>query len=205
MTRDFLKTLGLDDANIDKILDENSRDIGKEKQKAEQYKTDLDATKQQLADREKDLEELKKTAGDADATRKQLEELQARYTAEAEAHKAEIAERDYSAAVDAAIGELKFSSKAARAAFVADLKASKLEMKDGKLEGFETYLKEARESDPGAFASEKTVPHFGRPAGGVSDRPKTAGEQMAESLGKSTAERTKAANDIISMYTNGGT
>lgn len=203
MTRDFLKNLGIDDANIDKILDENSRDIGKEKQRAEQHKADLDAIRKQLSDREQDLEELKKTAGDAETTKKQLEELQTKYTAEAEAHKAELAERDYAAAVAAAVGDLKFSSKGARAAFVADLKLKNLEIKDGKLEGFDRYLEEAKKADPDAFATEKVVPHFGRPTGSIGEKPKTTGEQMAEALGKESAAKAKSANDIISIYTGG--
>lgn len=203
MTRDFLKNLGIDDANIDKILDENSRDIGKEKQKAEQHKADLDTTRKQLEDREKDLEELKKTAGDAETTKKQLEELQAKYTKETEAHKAEIAERDYDAAVAGHVADLKFSSKGAKAAFVADLKTKKLEIKDGKLDGFDKYLEEAKKADPDAFAPEKPAPQFGRPASGGETKPKTAGEQMAEAIGKSYAAKAKASNDIISMYTGG--
>lgn len=34
MKRDFLEGLGLEKDVVDKILDENSRDIGREKQKA---------------------------------------------------------------------------------------------------------------------------------------------------------------------------
>ncbi len=203
MTREFLKGLGLDDASVEKILDENSRDIGKEKQKAEQHKTDLDAARQQLADREKDLEALKKTAGDAETTKKQLEDLQAKYTAESEAHMAEIAARDYDAAVAGHVADLNFSSKGAKAAFVAGLKEKKLELKDGKLDGFAQYLEEAKKADPESFAPEKPAPRFGRPAGGVPGTPKTTGEQMAEALGKSAADRAKCANDIISMYTGG--
>lgn len=180
MTRDFLKNLGIDDANIDKILDENSRDIGKEKQKAEQHKADLDTAKKQLADREKDMEELKKTAGDAEATKKQLEELQAKYTAESEAHKAEIAERDYDAAVAGHVADLKFSSKGAKAAFVADLKAEKLEIKDGKLYGFDKYLEEAKKADPEAFAPDKPAPQFGRPTGGSNGAPANTPSRAAQ-------------------------
>lgn len=205
MTREFLKNLVLDDANIDKILDENSRDIDKEKQKAEQHKADLDTIRKQLEDREKDLEKLKKTAGDAESIRKQLEELQGKYAAETEAYKAEIAARDYSAAVAAAVGDLKFSSKAAKTAFIADLTAQKLEIKNGKLEGFDKYLEEAKKADPDAFAPEKSRPHFAGPAGGVLFQAKSVGEKMAQEIGKSKAAREKSANDIISMYTNGGT
>lgn len=203
MKREFLEALGLDKENVDKIMAENGADIEREKAKTAATKADLDKAQTALADREKDLEELKKTAGDAEATKKQLEELQAKYTAETEAHKAEIAERDYDAAVSAHVADLKFSSKGAKAAFVADLKAKKLEIKDGKLDGFDKYLEEAKKADPEAFAPDKPAPHFGRPAGGGETKPKTAGEQLAEEIGKSSAAKAKASNDIISMYTGG--
>ena len=38
MKREFVEALNLDKDTVDKILDENSRDIGREKQKAEQIK-----------------------------------------------------------------------------------------------------------------------------------------------------------------------
>ena len=84
MKRDFLEGLGLDKDTVDKILDENSRDIGREKQKADQAKEDLNAARQQLADRDKDIEDLRKSSGDAESVRKQLEDLQGRYTKEPE-------------------------------------------------------------------------------------------------------------------------
>lgn len=203
MKREFLEAMGLDKENVDKIMAENGADIEREKAKTAAVKEDLEAARQQLSDREKDLEELKKTAGDAEVTKKQLEELQTKYTAESEAHKAEIAARDYDAAVAGHVAGLKFSSKGAKAAFVAGLKAKKLEVKDGKLDGFDKYLEDAKKADPEAFAPDKSAPHFGRPAGGGENMPKTAGEQLAEAIGKSSAAKAKASNDIISMYTGG--
>lgn len=203
MKREFLETMGLDKENVDRIMAENGADIEREKAKNATVKEDLEKAQSALSDREKDLEALKKTAGDAESTKKQLEELQEKYTKEAEAHKAEIAERDYDAAVASHVADLKFSSKGAKAAFVADLKAKKLEIKDGKLDGFDKYLEEAKKADPEAFAPDKPAPQFGRPAGGVGEKPKTAGEQLAEVIGKSSAAKAKASSDIISMYTGG--
>lgn len=203
MKREFLEAMGLDKENVDRIMAENGADIEREKAKTATVKEDLEKAQTALSDREKDLESLKKTAGDAESTKKQLEELQDKYTKETEAHKAEIAERDYDAAVSSHVADLKFSSKGAKAAFVADLKAKKLVIKDGKLDGFDKYLEEAKKDDPEAFAPDKPTPQFGRPAGGVGEKPKTAGEQLAEVIGKSSAAKAKASSDIISMYTGG--
>lgn len=167
MTREFLEALNLDKDTVDKILDENSRDIGREKQKAEQLKDDLEKVQEQLGQRDKDMENLKKSAADVEGIKKQLEELQSKYNTETEQYKAQIAERDYADAMSRMISDkgVKFSSKAAEKAFMADLKAKALTLKDGALDGFDTFLKEQKESDPAAFEAEKPAPTFVKPTG----------------------------------------
>ena len=167
MKRDFLEALGLDKETVDKVLDENSKDIGREKQKLDQVKADLSTAQEQLAQRDKDIEELKKSAGDVDGIKQQLADLQAKYTTETEQYQKQIADRDYSDAVNRAIADkgVKFSSKAAEKAFIADLTANRLTVKEGVLDGFETYLKAQQDSDPTAFQSDKPAPTFVTPVG----------------------------------------
>ena len=207
MKRDFLEGLGLEKEVIDKILDANSADIGKEKAKADTLKDDLATAQQTIADREKDLETLKKSAGDADGIQAQLDELKAKYDKETSEYQAQIAERDYSGAVARAIADkaIKFSSKAAERAFIADLKANRLEVKDGALVGFGEYLGKVKESDPDSFAPDKPKPSFAPPAGngGEQGKPLTIAEQLAKNLGAAAAQRDKAANEVISKYTGG--
>ena len=97
----------------------------------------------QLADRDKDIEDLRKSSGDAESVRKQLEDLQGRYTKETEDYKAQLASRDYADAMNRAITAkgVKFSSKAAEKAYLADLKEKHLELKDGELTGFDEWHK----------------------------------------------------------------
>ena len=167
MKRDFLEALGLDKETVDKVLDENSKDIGREKQKLDQVKADLSTAQEQLAQRDKDIEELKKSSGDVDGIKQQLADLQAKYTTETEQYQKQIADRDYSDAVNRAIADkgVKFSSKAAEKAFIADLTANRLTVKEGVLDGFETYLKAQQDSDPTAFQSDKPAPTFVKPVG----------------------------------------
>ena len=64
---------------------------------------------------------------------------------------------DY-AAENAAAG-LKFSSVSAKNAFLADLKAKGLTLQDdGKLLGFDDFVKEYKGADPDAFAPDKPAP-----------------------------------------------
>lgn len=72
---------------------------------------------------------------------------------EIEDYKSQLAERDYSDALRRAISDkgVTFSSKSAEKAFMADLKTTRFQVKDGALEGFDEYLEKAKSEDPGAF------------------------------------------------------
>lgn len=162
MTREFLKNLGLEDAAIDNILNENMADIGKEKAKTTTAKADLADAQGKLTAAQSELETLKKSNGDAAAVQKQLTELKAKYEKDTGDLRTQLADRDYSDAIARAItGKgLKFSSKSAERAFTAALKEQKLELKDGELSGLDDFIKAQREADPEAFAPDKAPPRF---------------------------------------------
>ena len=166
MKRDFLESLGLEKDVIDKILAENGADIEREKAKT----TQADA-QQRLADSTRELEDLKKTNGDVAAVQKKFDELQARYDTDTQSLRDQLTERDYADAISRAISEanggkgIKFSSKGARTAFEAALRAQKLELKDGALTGFDEFVKAQREADPDAFAPDKPAARFASPVG----------------------------------------
>lgn len=72
---------------------------------------------------------------------------------EIESYKSKIADYDYADLIRKTLSEkgVKFSSKAAEKAYLADLKAKHLEIKDGALEGFDEWHKAQVSSDPSAF------------------------------------------------------
>ena len=154
MKKEELLSIGLTEEQADKVFVMNGKDIEKHKKAAEDAKADKEALEQQVADRDKDIEELKKNSGDAAKIQEKLDELQGKYDKETEAYKAQLAQRDYLSAVDKAIADsgVKFSSKSAEKAFRAGIGDSKLELKDGALEGFNEYLEKAKSDDPSAFA-----------------------------------------------------
>lgn len=176
MTREFLKNLGLEDATIDKILDENMRDIGKEKGNTTTAQNELSTANEKLKTALADLETLKKSNGDVATVQKQLEELQKKYDDDTAALNAQLSDRDYSDAIARAISgkALKFSSKSAERAFTAALKEQKLELKDGELSGLDDFIKAQKEADPEAFAPDKAPPRFvaGGSGGGHGEPPK---------------------------------
>lgn len=209
MTREFLKNLGLEDAAIDSILNENMQDIGKEKAKTNAAKADLADAQGKLTAAQTELEGLKKANGDIAAVQQKLADLQAKYDKDTGDLKVQLADRDYSDAVTRAISgkALKFSSKSAERAFTAALKEKRLDLKDGELTGLDDFIKAQKEADPDAFAPDKAPPRIIGPMGGgggaPDTAPKTVAEQLAQHIGKASAESGKAANNIISMYTGG--
>ena len=72
---------------------------------------------------------------------------------EIEGYKSKIADYDYADVIRKTLAEkgVKFSSKAAEKAYLADLKAKHLEIKDGALEGFDEWHKAQVSADPSAF------------------------------------------------------
>lgn len=175
MTREFLKNLGLEDAAIDKILDENMSDIGKEKRKTDAAETkltaaetDLKTANEKLSTAQGELETLKKANGDIATVQKQLTDLQAKYDKDTGDLKGQLADRDYSDAITRAIAgkALKFSCKAAERDFISRVKEKKLELKDGELDGLDDFIKAQKEADPDAFAPDKAPPRIVGPMGG---------------------------------------
>lgn len=206
MTREFLKNLGLEDSAIDKILDENMADIGKEKAKTTTAQTELATVQGKLETAQADLEALQKSNGDAAAIQQQLSELQARYDTETKALQDKLADRDYTDAVIQAISGkgLKFSSKSAERAFTAALKEKHLELKDGELSGLDDFIKAQREADPDAFAPDKPAPRIvaGMGGGGHSAPPEPVPANVAQArdMGAARAASSKTTSDVLSHY-----
>lgn len=117
-----------------------------------------------------------------------LKELQGKYDKETEAYRAQLAQRDYQTAIDKAIADsgVKFSSKSAEKAFRAGIGDSKLEMKDGALDGFDKYLEKAKSEDPSAFVkSGARVDTQGSLEGGQhEDKPTTLASALHEKYDK---------------------
>lgn len=97
MKRKFLEDLGLEKEQIDKILDENSQDIGKAKGELEEVQnklktaeTEVETLKGQVKDRDGQLETLKNSSGDIESLKSQIEKLQADNKTKDEEHAAEI-------------------------------------------------------------------------------------------------------------------
>lgn len=209
MKTEELLALGLTEEQAAKVFSMNGQDVEREKAKTTAAKADLADAQGKLTAAQTELDGLKKAGGDIAAVQKQLADLQDKYDKDTGDLKGQLADRDYSDAIARAISgkALKFSSKSAERAFTAALKEKKLELKDGELTGLDDFIKAQKEADPDAFAPDKAPPRIVGPMGGgggaPDTAPKTVAEQLAQHIGKASAESGKAANNIISMYTGG--
>lgn len=164
MKREFLKELGLPDDQIEKIMAENGKDIAAEVAKAKDSTAAAEDLKKQIAERDKDLAELKKAANDNEDSAKKIADLQTKYKADTEALIQQLADQKRDAAIDAAIAAAKGrNSKAIKAL----LDPTKLKLKDdGTVEGLD--LEALKKSDAYLFELESTKDEGGNPGAGSS-------------------------------------
>jgi Phage minor structural protein GP20 len=159
MKREFLKGLNLDDAMIDKILDEHSRHIGAEKAKTESAvaaKTDLES---QLSQRDKDLSDLKKAAEGNETLTQQLTALQESFKTEKTAYEERI--------LDAAI-KLALAGKVHDAGIVGSLiDKSKIELDEqGNVKkGLDTQIDSLKTDKAFLFVGESQQGGTAKPTG----------------------------------------
>lgn len=157
MKRKFLEDMGLEKEQVDKILDENSQDIGKAKGDSEKIQKDLDAAnaeveslKGQISDRDKQLETLKNSTGDVEGMKQQIAKLQADNKAKDDAHAAEIKQLKIDAAIDSALTGAKAKNNTAVKALLNDLDKAEL-ADDGTIKGLAEQIEALQKSDAYLF------------------------------------------------------
>lgn len=162
MKRKFLEDMGLSKEQVDKILDENSQDIGKAKSDLEKVQGDLATANQEIAtlksqvsDRDGQLETLKKSTGDVEAMKQQIEALQADNKAKDESHAAEIKQLKIDAAVTAALTGAKAKNAVAVKALLKDLDKAELG-EDGTIKGLAEQIEALQKSDAYLFDTTTT-------------------------------------------------
>lgn len=168
MKTEDLKALGLNDEQVQRVFAMNGTELNDLKQQVATLTAERDTARTNLG------EANKKLAGyDPDwKTKADQAEQNA---------KAQVAELQQDFAAQTAAAGVSFSSESAKKAFLADLKAKKLPLQEGKLLGFEDYLANYKKTDPGAFAPEGGLPRMAAAASGKAAAP-TAHEQANAAL-----------------------
>lgn len=151
MKRKFLEDMGLSKEQIDSIMDENGKDVNAAKDGLEQTKAELTQAKQQVQERDQQIETLKSSAGDNEDLKQQIANLQEQNKQKDKDHKEEIKNLKLDAAIRSAIGD-----SAQDAELVAGLidKEKLLLSDDGKVTGLDEQVKSLKESKKFLFKEE---------------------------------------------------
>ena len=118
------------------------------------YDTDI---KQRDADIETLQTKLKDAGTDSDkleTLQNDLKTLQTTYDTAKSEYEKKLARQAYEFAVKEKVSELKFSSNSAKKAFIADALKEEMKIKDGELQGFDSFLESYKKSDADAFLKE---------------------------------------------------
>lgn len=142
---------------------------------------DVDSFKEQLAQRDSDLENLKKTATLSDEQKKELETLQSKYESEKQEWETKLAENARNAALEISVAKSGVIDPVALKAHIAE-KAKELEFKDGSIIGLDEYIKDRITNDL-SYLVPKEQKALGQEINKGAQTTKTEKEQVYESLG----------------------
>lgn len=155
MKREELATIGLNEDQATAVINLYSEALKGYVPKArlDEVIAERNGLKDQVAERDKQIDTLKSNAGDNQALKDQIAELQTQNTNAAKEYEANIAQLRLDNAVELAItGAKAKNSKAVRA--LLDLTKSKVG-EDGKVEGLDAQIKALQKSDAYLFADEQ--------------------------------------------------
>ena len=164
MKRAELEALGLTKEQIDEVMDKNGKDVEAAKGNLLTVTTERDNLKATVAERDKQLEGLKVSAGDAEKLKKQIEDLQAENKEKDKTHAEELRRLKIENAVTAAITAAKGkNAKAIRAL----LELEKAELaEDGTVKGLTEQMDKLRKAEDSKFLfdSERRILRGTKPA-----------------------------------------
>lgn len=174
MKRDFLKGLGLDDSIIDQIMDENGKDIQREKnavnkvnQDLEKYKAENEGLKTQLNEANTQIQSFKEM--DIDGIKASAEEWKTKYETDTKALNEKIAAKDYDYAIKDFMSNYKFIDDDVKETVINKFKAKEFKLEEGKFLGGEDFMKEYKENHKSLFISDEPqdpIPEIVKPTGG---------------------------------------
>lgn len=151
MNKEKLMELGLTEELASKVVKELDGNYVP-KARFNEVNSELKTAKDQVKDRDSQLETLKKSVGDSEELKKQIETLQNDNKAKDDAHAAEIKQIKIDAAVDKALADAKAKNPKAVKALL-DLAKAEL-ADDGTIKGLDAQIKGLTEAEDSKFLFE---------------------------------------------------
>lgn len=189
MKRDFLRNLGIEDKDlIDKILDENSADIGRAKGELDTYKEKITNLENDLKTKTTRIEELEKSNGDVATLQNRVTELET----DNEKLKGELDTKVTALQKTHAIENGVRDAKAKNVkAVMALLDLEKVTFTDGKLEGLSEQIEALTKNESYLFGDTHSAPAGTKPAnpdgkGGTPATGKTFADAIANAIQNQT-------------------
>lgn len=186
MKREWLKELGLEAEVIDKIMDENGKDVNKAKGETQTLKTENADLKQQLATANTTITELKASNTNNEALQAKVTE----YEQTIETMKADNQKKEFDLALENELIKLNVhSTKAARA----ELDMDKITYENGQFTGLKEQTDTWAQEKAFLIKTGATHTHY-NPAGGSNPDTKGYAAQIAAQR-NSGAEQTQLQNN----------
>lgn len=163
--KEILKAAGVDESKLDGLIGDVNKELPKHFVPKSQYNEAAEARKkaeESLKERDKQLEDLKKSSGDAEALKQQIEKLQSENKAAKEKYESELRDLQLSNAL-----KLALAGQVHDADLVTGLiDKTKIELgEDGSIKaGLEDQIKALRESKAFLFAENKPTFKGANPA-----------------------------------------
>lgn len=156
MTKEQLKALGVTEELAIKIAGESKKELEGyvEKTKFDEVDTKVKQLETSVAERDKQLEDLKKSTGDVEALKTQIQNLQNDNKTKEETYKTELSNLKKNNALELALNGAKVKNNKAIKAL---LDSEKIKLKeDGTLEGLTEQLEAIKKSDAYLFEETQT-------------------------------------------------
>ena len=149
MKRDFLKNLGIEDKDvIDKILDENSSDIGRAKGELDTYKNKVTELQGQLDDKDKEITTLQSKTGNIDELNNKIAQLETDKTNLTNELNTKVTQIQKTHAIENGVREAKAKNVKA---VVAQLDMEKITFENGELAGLTEQLDALKTAEDTSF------------------------------------------------------
>lgn len=150
MTKESLMEMGLTEEQAKKVM-EGLDGSFVPKSRFNEVNTELKTAKDTIKERDTQLETLKKDAGDNEALKQQITDLQTANANQKKAHEAELKALKISTAVDMALTTAKAKNNTAVKALLADFLTKAELADDGTVKGLDAEVKKLVEAEGTAF------------------------------------------------------
>lgn len=189
MKRDFLKNLGIEDKDvIDKIMDENSADIGRAKGEVQTLKDRVAELEGQVSAKDGEIATLNTKVGEVETLRNENAQLKTDKTNLTNELNTKVSEIKKSHAIESGVRDAKARNIKA---VIAQLDMSKITYENDELAGLTEQLEALKTGEDTSFlfGETKTPPagthvHTPPASGGNPPTSKTFAEAIASALGK---------------------